>query len=147
MQTGPSSRQEIAIHRHCMQALLHAAADAISDRCNTCQGLLRTGNAIEKYLPVTKIESAVSSLAGFCEQKSRLGIYLLVRHPSDLRRVQQLSELVHLHSGGSPVCYLILESTEKGRLEARLFADEACSAPLTLTLQEDGGLYPAVGNR
>ncbi len=130
-----------------MQALLHEAMDAISREQGCCQGLLAGGNIIEKHQPVTKIEPADSSLDGFFRQHSQVGIYLLVRQPSDLARLHRLAECVRMRANSAPICYLILESTEKGRLEACLFADERRSAPLTLTLQEDGSLYPAVGNR
>jgi len=131
-----------------MQTLLHDAIGAISTEQDSCQGLLAgSGNLIENCEPVTKIDPAVAVLTDFCRQQGWMGVYLLVRRQSDMQRIRQLSELLRGQCHDSPLCYLLLESTQKGRVEARLFADEACTVSLPLSLQEDGDLYPAAENR
>lgn len=148
MQAGLFPQQEICIRRHCMQALLHDAIDAMSREQDCCQGLLAGGgNLIESRTSVTKIGHRAPSLTDFCRQQDWIGIYLLARRQLDMKQMHRLSELVRRHGNASPVCYLLLESTQKGRVEARLFADQTCTAPLVLTLQEDGDLYPAAENR
>ena len=46
-------------------------------------------------------------------------------------------------SGHQPECYLVLELSHAGRLDAQAFADPELTQPITLEMQEDSSLYPA----
>lgn len=131
-----------------MQQLLH---EAISGGKHCCQGLLAGGgNMIEKRLAVT--ESSYSDnpcIPDFLNSSPFFGVYISTHEAcsDDSARVHKLCELVRKHHRSNPVCYLLLEFGHKGRVDALLFADAEFSTPITLNLQEDGGLYPAIVNR
>jgi len=131
-----------------MQQLVHDAISTLSIKHPGCQGLFAgSGNLIEKLAIVTDIEHPGLNLSDFCQQSDWLGIYLTADRQPDPARIRRLSELIRRYCNDSPACYLLLESGQKGRVEARLFADTACTVLLPLALQEDGGLYPAMVNR
>jgi len=131
-----------------MQQLVHDAISTSPIKHPGCQGLFAGGgNLIEKLAVVTDIEHPGLNLSDFCQESDWLGVYLTVERRPDPDRIRWLSELIRRYCNDSPACYLLLESGQKGRVEARLFADAACTALLPLALQEDGDLYPAIVNR
>jgi len=138
----------IAIRRHCIQQLLHDALSASTTAHGCPQGLLAgRGNMIEKYTSVTNIDHLAPNLSAFCKQQDWVGIYLVADQEPGADRVQRLSDLVSRYYNHSPACFLLLESSHKGRVEAQVFADAACTTLLPLALQEDGDLYPTAVNR
>ncbi len=105
---------------------------------------------LEKHLAVTKTSySGNHSLADFFNFHPFFGIYISAHGTcaSDFSRIRKLAELVQKYHHHSPVCYLLLELSHKGRVDARLFADAELKMPIPLDLHEDGDLYPAVVTR
>ncbi|MDQ6981976.1 MAG: hypothetical protein Q9M08_03065 [Mariprofundus sp.] len=131
-----------------MQPLLH---DAISGGQHCCQGLLAgSGNMIEKNLAVTQTShSGGHSTEDFLNFSPFSGIYISTcgTCTDDSSRIHNLVKLVQKYHHNLPVCYLLLELSHKGRVDARLFADAELGTPIPLDLQEDGDLYPAAVNR
>lgn len=105
---------------------------------------------LEKRLAVTKTShSGDQSLVDFFNLHPFFGIYISTHGTcaSDFSRIHKLAELVQKYHHNAPVCYLLLELSHKGRVDARLFADAELKRPIALDLQEDGDLYPATVNR
>jgi len=141
-----SDIQDVSIRRHCMQLLLHDAISSLSGEQDACQGLLAGGgNMIKKNLAVTKNPPLRQpAYASFCADASaneaRIGVYFSTSAacPCSPNRLNTLIEMVQQHCGHPPDYYLRLELSHKGRVDARLFADAACSNSITLNMQEDG---------
>jgi len=141
-----SDTQEVFIHRHCMQQLLHDAISCLSSEQDDCQGLLAGGgNMIKKNLAVTKKPSLsqqayASFCADFADNEAKVGVYFSTRiaYTSSPERLNNLIDAVQTHYGHRPDYYLRLELSHKGRADARLFADAECTRSITLNMQEDG---------
>jgi len=148
MQNNHLPTQQLSIRRHCVQQLLH---DAISGGQNYCQGLLAgDGNMIENHLAVTKTShSGDPSIADFFNLHPFFGIYISTDETcaSDFSRIHHLVEMAQKYHNTPPLCYLLLELSHKGRVDARLFTDAEFKTPIALDLQEDGDLYPAAVTR
>ena len=117
-----------------------------------CQGLLTgAGNMLKNHHAVTKNSlfephADLNPVAGTSGQNAIYGIYCSILAPDaiDHERIRNLSKLVQQYYGHPPDCYLLVELGHKGRVDARLFADEALSHPMPLNMQEDGN--PVVTN-
>lgn len=144
--------QALSINRHAMQQLLHAALMA-GERA--CMGLL-TGRegVVEGILPLSKqaFEAFRSgkeeSRLTTGERQSLIGIYQAadVNCEIDPNQTRSLRHYFTGHSKQQPGCYLLLDTSHKGRIEARCFADAGRSLPIPLNMQEEAALYPIPAN-
>jgi len=131
-----------------MQQLIQNAISAQPSQQSGCLGLLSgCGNLIENHIIVTNIAPTEANLITFCQQADWLGMYFTSDHHASSAHMQHLSELIQRHHHTPPDGYLRLDSEQKGRIEAHLFADATCTMELPLSMQEDGDLYPTIVNR
>ncbi len=100
---------------------------------------------LKKHLAVTKNpllepHAGLNFLADASGHDAICGIYCSIIAPDviDHDRIRSLSKLVQQHYGHQPDCYLLIELGHKGRVDARLFTDEALTSPMPLNMQEDG---------
>ncbi len=93
-----------------------------------------TENPLSEQHADLNLSTAASGHNAIC------GIYCSIFAPDviDHDRIRSLSKLVQQYYGHPPDCYLLIELGHKGRVDARLFADEALSSPMPLNMQEDG---------
>jgi len=78
------------------------------------------------------------------EHDAITGIYLSTDSNRAIspERLRGLINLVQAHDGRPPDCYLLLELSHKGRVDARLFADAQFTVTMPFSMQEDGDPMP-----
>ena len=123
----------VFIQRHCLQQLIHQAISAAPKRCH---GLLTgRGNIIESHEVVTQ-NFDPARLSN--HSSDALGFYLCGGPDDkvDPHEAQQLHDLFVQTQGKSPAWVLLLETGQKGRVDAQLYTDTQCQTALTLELIE-----------
>ncbi|MBL4775843.1 MAG: hypothetical protein JKY87_07315 [Mariprofundus sp.] len=137
MPTFHQPEQEVFIHRHCMQQLLH---EAINHKQNKCHGLLTgSGNVITNRLSVTnKPLSAITFSQQYNEKEVIIGTYLATkqRHKKAIEDTLKQLTLKSKQTHNTPFYYLILYLDHKGRIDAHLYADPELNNPITLNMRE-----------
>lgn len=139
-----------------MQELLRSAVVADS---NPCLGLLAgRENLIESSFPTTALirgEQASGEISNRFYQSqleakgmSLMGVFQTAGLEGETNPAQtaQLRSLYEELGGQQPLCYMVLELSHAGRLDARAYSDAEFTIEVTLELQEDGNLYPACSN-
>ncbi len=137
MQTATAPTQELSIHRHCMQQLIHESL--IFDQAN-CHGFLSGSGVLIESSSRTAQTTDLSSLMGIYLRTDEQG---RVDHKQSALLQQQFANV----TARQPDFYLILQCGHKGRTDALLFSDVELSHPLELDMLEDGDLYPASSSR
>ena len=149
-------KDQLSISRHCMQELLHSAV--VADN-KPCLGLLAgRGNLIESSFPATALiqgeqASAEISKRFYQSQLDAKGMALMgvfqtadLEGNTDPEQTTLLRSLYEQLGGRQPRCYMVLELSHAGRLDAQAYTDPELQDDLPLELLEDGNLYPACSN-
>jgi len=138
MPTQNASTQEVFIHRHCVQHLIH---EAIASPQKTCTGLLTGGgNIITNNIPVTdKLCYGNDYVAKSLQRDTILGHYFVTnkRDTSVLLAITEMQTMVQSRDQQNPLYYLIIYMDHDGRVDALMYADPALSTPVTLNMKED----------
>ncbi|GAV19992.1 hypothetical protein MMIC_P0953 [Mariprofundus micogutta] len=134
MQSAYLPAQELSIHRHCMQQLIHQSL--IFDQEN-CHGfLIGSGQLIRSN----------SRTAQSVDPAALLGVYLRSNEQGKIApaRPSSLQQQFIKATGREPDCYMVLQCGNKGRTDALLFSDIELSQPLELEMLEDGVCTPSL---
>jgi len=138
MPTNTASTQEVFIHRHCMQRMLH---EAISNSQKTCHGLLTGGgNIITNNIHVTdKLFPSNDPVAKALQNDAITGHYFTTnkRDNSIHKAIAEMQSLAQYIGQQNPLYYLIIYLDHDGRVDALMYADPALSIPVTLNMKED----------
>jgi len=137
MQIATAPTQELSIHRHCIQQLIHESL--IFDQSN-CHGFLSGSGVLIESSNRTTQPADPSSLMGVYQKTDEHG---LVDHKQTAWLQQQFAKT----TARQPDFYLILQCGHKGRTDALLFSDIELNHPLELDMLEDSDLYPTASSR
>jgi len=101
--------------------------------------MIKNNLAVTKN-PLLSQHAGLNFVANASGQDAICGIYFSTIASSviDHEQIRSLCNLVQQHFGHPPDCYLLLELSHKGRVDARLFADADLTESITLNMQEDG---------
>ena len=138
----PSS-ETLLISRHCMQELLRNAVVAENE---PFLGLLAgQGNFIDLSVPLRTVGGQPNRAQLEARGVTLMGVFQRagLEGRTDRQQTAFIRDCFEQASGRQPGCYLVLELSHAGRLDAQAFADSELTHPITLEMQEDSSLYPA----
>ena len=135
--------ETLFVSRHCMQELLRKAVIAenrpflglLAGREGTIERAIQIGSSEQPGA----IDTGNLKLMGVFQSADADGC-------ADREQTDFIAGCFEQACDRTPDCYVVLELSHAGRLDAQAFADPALATPIVLEMQEDNNLYHVGAN-